>query len=329
MFGASALGAATYTSFINGKTLTAAWNVELDVPSSSADSPMGGAFVRVWGISLAEIGQAADLAALDKQKKIKIFGGMQRGLPLANPNQAGLIFQGYIFQAYGNWIGTEMTLDLACQPGDPPRQQTGGSYSGGGTGAYDRPINLSLNWTKGMTLGAALENALKPAFQGYTITNKTSSKLIFSENVPHIATTLTGLGQWAKQASTAIIKDANYRGVKISIFGNEITISDGTTTAATTEKEISFTDLIGQPTWIEPLVVQVKCVMRSDIKVFETITLPQTLVNNTANTLSSLVPNQRLAFQGKFTVLQTRTLGNFRQPDANSWVTIINATPKV
>lgn len=321
------LGEATYTSFVGGRTLPNAWNVELDIPSSTADSPMGGAGVRIWGISINEISQAADLAALNKQKKIKIFGGMQRGLPLANPAQAGLLFQGYIYQAFGNWVGTEMTLDLVCQPGEPPRSEAGGTYSGGGTGAYDRPINLTLDWKKGATLGAALENTLKTAFPTFQITNRTSQNLVYSADQPHIAQTVTQLGQWAKQFSRGMIKDANYMGVSISIFGNTITIFDGSQTGGAAEKQIAFTDLIGQPTWIEPLVVQIKCVMRTDIKIFDTIRLPQTSVINTANAMSSLVPNQRLAFQGTFTVLQSRSLGNFRQPDANSWVTIINATP--
>lgn len=75
-----------------------------------------GAFVKVWGIPLSMISQAKNLAF----KKIKVYGGFQRALPLANPKQAALLVQGYISQAFGNWQGTDMSLDLIVSPGVPP-----------------------------------------------------------------------------------------------------------------------------------------------------------------------------------------------------------------
>ncbi len=323
-FGAAGLGAATYTSFVGGRTLPAAWNVEFDIPVGPASAPMGGALVRVWGISLAEIGQAADLV----NKKIKVFGGMQRGLPLANPAQAGLLVQGYVFQAFGNWIGTDMTLDLVIQPGDPPGQSaSGGVQAGGGTGSYDRPINLVLNWKKGKTLGAAIETALKTAFPGMTASVSASENLVRQNDEVAYFQTLTQLGQWAKQMSKSIVKTAGYNGIEILVAGNEIGVYDGSGAASGAALQIEFADLIGQPTWIEAPIIQCKCVMRADVRVGKTIKMPQTSVINTAQALSSLLPNQRVTFQGEFMVQQIRHLANFRQPDANSWVTVINAAP--
>jgi hypothetical protein len=37
---------------------------------------------------------------------------VKKGLPLANPAQAGVILEDTIFQGYGNWIGVEQYLDL-------------------------------------------------------------------------------------------------------------------------------------------------------------------------------------------------------------------------
>lgn len=324
-FGVAGFGDATYTSFVGGQTLPAAWNVEMDIPVGPAASPMGGALVRVWGISIAEISQAADLV----NKKIKIYGGMQRGLPLANPAQAGLLVQGYVFQAFGNWVGTDMTLDLIVQPGDPPSTPTGGgAATGGGVGSYDRPINLSLNWKKGAPLGDGLKTALQTAFPGFTVNVNASSKLVFGADQPGYYQTLTQLGQWAKQFSKSIVKDAGYNGVDILVFGNEITVYDGMgSTASANAKQIDFIDLIGQPTWIEAPTIQIKCVMRADVKVGDKIKLPQSAVTNTAAAQSSLVPNQRMTFQGEFMVQQVRHLGTYRQPDAASWVTVINSSP--
>lgn len=323
VFGAAGLGEATYTSFVGGKTLPNAWNVEFDIPVGPAASPMGGALIRVWGISIAEISQAADLV----NKKIKVYGGMQRGLPLANPAQAGLLVQGYVFQAFGNWIGTDMTLDLIVQPGDPPGAATGGGTTGGGTGSYDRPINLVVNWKKGTTLGSAIETALKTAFPGVTTTIAASSNLVRQNDEVAYFQTLTQLGQWAKQMSKTIVKDTKYNGLEILLAGNAISVYDGSSQSGSATRQIGFTDLIGQPTWIEAPTIQAKCVLRADIKVGDKIKLPQTAVINTSQALSSLVPNQRVTFQGDFMVQQVRHLGSFRQPDANSWVTVINAAP--
>lgn len=306
------LGGATYTSYVKGQTLPGAWNVEFDIPVGPASSPMGGALVRVWGISLAEISQATDLV----NKKVAVYGGMQKGLPLANPQQAGLLVQGFVFQAFGNWINTDMTLDLVIQPGDEPL----------GTGAVDRPINLVLDWKKGTPLAQALRNALLTAFPGFKQTVSISSQLVFQNDVVGSFSTLTQLGQWAKQMSKSVIKDAGYNGVEIAIGQNSVSVYDGSERRSAA-KAIAFTDLIGQPTWIEAPSIQLKCVMRADLQVGDLITLPQSAVINTAQAQSSLVPNQRLTFQGEFMIQQIRHLGNYRQADAASWVTVINAAP--
>lgn len=316
-------GGATYTSYVNGQTLPGAWQVGLDIPVTDAATPMGGAYVQVSGVSLAEVGQAANLV----NKKIKVYGGMQKGFPLANPRQAGLLVQGYIFQAWGNWIGTDQTLEMIIQPGDPPATSAqGGVKPSGGTGSYDRPINLVLNWKQGQTLGTAIETTLKTAFPGFTVSVAASDKLVRPADEVAIFQTLTQLGQWAKQMSLSIIKEENYAGLKLAMVGPQISVFDGTQSSDAV-RQIEFTDLIGQPTWIEAPNIQVKCVMRADIKVGGKIKLPQTSVINTAQALSSLLPNQRLTFQGEFLVVSVRHLGSFRQADAASWVTIINAAP--
>src|SRR6202012_5056198 len=76
-----------FTSYLNGKTDPGALDIEIDLPVASFAQPMGssGAFVRIWGISLADIGQASNLNG----KRISISGGIQKGLPLANPQQSG------------------------------------------------------------------------------------------------------------------------------------------------------------------------------------------------------------------------------------------------
>jgi hypothetical protein len=80
-------------------------------------------------------------------------------LPLANPAQAGLLVQGYIWQAFGNWIGTDQSIDLIIAPGPPPPDINNLSV----------PPNLTLNWQQGQSMSDAIKNALTTAYPGFTV----------------------------------------------------------------------------------------------------------------------------------------------------------------
>lgn len=296
---------ATYTSFANGQTIPGALNVELDIPVSTFDTPDGSAFVRVWGVSLSEIAQSTDLRGMG----IKVFAGMQKGLPLAKPAQAGLILAGFVNQAFGNWIGTDQTLDLIVAPG---------------TGTIVAPKNIIHNWKKGTPLKDAIQSTLSTAFPSYTAKINISDKLVLTEDdIGYFAT----IEQYASQIidmSKAIVNDPNYPGVRISITETTFTVFDGT--SPTSPQMIAFEDMIGQPTWIDPLTVQFKCVMRADLHIADYIKFPPAI---TTTTNQGAVPagstlKQSSVFQGTFLINKERHFGNFRQPDAASWATTFN-----
>lgn len=316
-FSAGLLGGATYASFANGRTIPSAWNVELDIPVIGQATPQGNGFVRVWGISRQEIGQANDLNG----KNIQVFAGMQKGLPLANPSQAGLIAQGVIFQAFGNWIGTDQTLDMIIIPG------SGSGSSPGGVGTLAKPANIVLDWKKGTPLAQALQTTLQTAFPNYKATINVNASLIRPNDEAGFFPTLEQLAQYVRAVSRDMVKTAGYPGVSIVLQpDNSIAVTDGAS-ASGAAKAIAFNDLIGQPTWIESPNIQFHCVMRADLSVGQDITLPQTVVTNTQQASSSLL-NQQTSFQGGFTILNARHVGNFRQPIADSWVTVYEAAPK-
>src|SRR5690242_7071326 len=110
----------TFISYANGQTIPGALNIELDMPVVAFDSPQGNGMVRIWGVGLQMIGQASDLNGA----KITLSAGRKPGLPLASKQaiQAGIIVQGSIYQAFGNWQGVNQTLDLLVQSSDltPP-----------------------------------------------------------------------------------------------------------------------------------------------------------------------------------------------------------------
>lgn len=305
-------GGPTYTSLVNGRTDPGALNVELDVPVVPFATPMGFAIVRVWGTGLAAIGQAQNLVG----KNVQVFAGMAAGLPLANPSQAGLIVQGYVFQAFGNWIGTEQTLDIIVSPGGSPA----------GAGSPAKPQNIVLNWKKGQQLSTALRNTLSTAFQGFQLQINISQNLVRQADEVGYFHSLTELAQYVKQVSKDVVRDAAYAGVDLVLSDKTFFAYDGTQAGAAAAKQIAFQDLIGQPTWIEAPLIQWKTAMRADLKVGDAVKLPPSQITNTQQAQSSLV-NQKLNFQGAFTIALVRHVGNFRQPDAASWVTVFEGYP--
>ena len=315
-FSTSQLGGATYTSFVNGKTLSAAWDVELDIPVIDAATSQGFALARVWGISNQEIAQANDLTG----KNIQVFGGMQTGLPLANPKQSGLLISGMVFQCFGNNILKDRTLDFVISPGP-----ASGSAPGG-IGTVAKPRNFTLNWPANTPLSQALKTCLQTAFPGYTVNVNINSSIVRPNAEVHAVPTLEQLAQYCRHTSLDIVKTSGYQGVSIVPNGTTINVSDGSQQQSGSAIQIDFQDLIGQPTWIESPNIQFKTVMRADLAVGTQIKLPQTIISNTQQASSFLV-NQKATFQGGFSVISLRHVGAFRQPSGEAWVTVIEASP--
>src|SRR5579859_3269670 len=84
------LGSTEYSSLFGGVSDPGALNIELDFPLSTQARPMGEGWLRVWGVGVGAINQAASLA----NQPILVRGGMSAGLPLANPAEQGTLIQG-------------------------------------------------------------------------------------------------------------------------------------------------------------------------------------------------------------------------------------------
>lgn len=329
-FSADMLGGASYASFVKGtsflpaaaggRTFPAAWDIELDVPAIGSATPQGFAMVTVWGVSIQEIAQAQNLVG----KNMEIAVGFQKGLPLAKPEQAGTIFEGMILQCFGNWIGSNMTLDFVVVPGPATPSQIGGQ------GFVERARNFTLSWEGGKPLGPALKKCLETAFPGYTVNDTTSDKIVRpqKDTITGPYSTLGSLASDVRQMSLDIVdpnRTTGYPGVTIIISGKTITVADSPQGDAV---DIAFEDLIGQPTWIENPRIQIKTAMRGDLRVLQPFNLPKNNVSiNTAAAASSIV-NQRLTFQGGFQIVSMRHVGAYRNPAADAWVTIIEGLPQ-
>jgi len=316
----TSLGGNAITSVLpNGQVNPAALLVELDIPVDTYDAFSGGALVRVWGLGLAAIGQAADLNGAN----IAVYGGMSEGLPLANPSQQGLLLKGGVLQAFGNWIGTDQTVDLIVSAP---------------AGTQDAPLNFVLNWPSNAPMAQAITTTLKTVYAtGYTINVAIDKRLVLQHAETGFYHTLDDFADAVNEISKTIITDDGYPGVKISNDGSTINVfdtstptSNGTSQSNSTPKAIAFSDMIGQPTWIGDGVVQVKLVLRGDLHLGDTITLPVDVFSpgtTTQTQATNLRFIDKTSFSGNFWIGSLHHYGNSRAADAASWVTVVNINP--
>ena len=279
-----------------------ALDIEMDIPVTYFATPMGGAFVRIWGIDIKLLSQAANYNG----KTIQVFGGMQKGLPLANPRQNGLLASGTIQQAFGNWVGNEMTLDLVFTAGNT---KTGEN------------INGTIDWKKGTPLSDAIDNTLRTAFPDYQREINISPNLKLTVDQPGFYGSMLQFARYINEVSLSILPGANYRGVQILLKERKFIVTDGT--KKTSPKTIEYTDLIGQITWLTVASVSIMTVMRADIQSGDFVTLPPFLGITTPASFS----RQRLAqtFKGTWQVNSCRHTGRSRFAGATSWITVIEA----
>lgn len=294
---------ALYTSFNpDGSTNGAALQFEFDIPAYSYGDPAGNVYLKLSGVNYTDIRQSNNLNDAD----IMVYGGMAKGLPLANPAQAGVLFRGTVFQAWGNWQGNQTSLEMIC-------------YARAGT--TDKPVNLAYHWTKGQPMQSAVAQALQIAYPGATVSGAYSSDLVYPEDQPFAYQTLAQFASYLLQTSKAIIPAASYIGAQITQNPQGFLLFDGTKPPGA--KEISFLDLIGQPTWIDAGTMQFRTVLRADLKVGDVVTMPKGAnVINTGASFSRF--RDQTAFQGSFMIKAIRHLGNSRQNSAEAWISVID-----
>jgi hypothetical protein len=298
-----------------------ALDVLMDIYELPYALPQGNASVEIWGIPISLIGQANQLNSdypNNKVYTIEIYAGFQAGLPLNKAAQAGLIVSGQIFQAFANWQGTTMTLDLVIVALGAVALQNS---------------QIVLNWTKGTTLAAALKTTFTNAFPGLKQSININQNLVLPSDEIGVYLSLPAFAPYLKGLTAAII-GGSYQGVDIAVTATQITAYDGST--QTTPVQIAFQDLIGQPIWINLATIQFICAMRADLNVNTYIAMPQGLLGNPANpfgapgavtttTASNPQQRQNSIFTGIFKITEVHHMGQFRQKSGDAWVTVFSA----
>ena len=311
----------TFTSHPKGKLQPpdpGALNLEIDLPVSMFHTPHGGGTFRLHGVGLRMIGQSANLNG----QNVVLSAGMGKGLPLAKPSQAGIIYQGQIYQCWGNWVGTEQTLDFTVFSGDL-------TPSGG----------VSFTWAPGQSLSDSITASLAQAFPSYVpkvnvadlqvpwglpIYDNAQSLMDFARML-HDVTELPGKMRFGD----------SYPGVGITTDGENIFVFDWTVPGSQNTVALAFEDLIGQPTWLGPFTISFQTVLRADIDVGDFVTFPTGIFSPYAQISAAsanfaggigLPAQSKTAFQGKFVINEMHHYGNFRQSDASAWNTTFVAS---
>jgi hypothetical protein len=301
----------------SGTLVPNALDIEIDMPIYQYHTPQGGSVITVWGVGLPMIGQATDLNGMQFQ----LSAGMAKGLPLANPLQYGLIAQGTIYQAFGNWEDTNQTLNLIVNP----------------TIDLENDGGMAFDWEPGSSLSAALATSFRGAFPTYTTNINISSSLQAPNGAPQGGgyTSLSAFAQHLNEITQTAGQSAlgdDYPGVSIAIVGKTINIFDGTVASTKPITQLAFSDLIGQPTWIGAAQITVKCVMRYDLQIGDQFKFPTGVATPYAlTTTDAAYPNvpsrSKTIFQGAFQITEAHFYGRFRQSDGQSWNTTYVAIP--
>jgi len=305
-----------------------ALNVLFDFIEVSASTPAGAVFFTVEGIDLKEISATRinNFKPITKNGQeshwtVQVYGGMLGGLPLAARQQKpGLILSGSVVSAFGNWVGTEMSLSCLIVPGTPYTREN--------------PGNLVLDWQKGTELSQALASMFSTAYPTLKQKILIQNGMVNDSFQGHYAATLSQMAQHIQSVTQGWGGNESYPGVQVYIHNGTIYALDFTQALGPT-LELAYDDLIGQPTWIDAATVQVRVVLRSDVQVGTILAMPAGLIDQPGLITTNPSPGTAFSqypvnFQGRnFSVLKVRHVGNFRSQDAAQWTSVINCSTTV
>lgn len=289
-----------------------AQTVELDLLVAQQHAPDSGAqsFFRIWGPTREQISQASNFNG----QPVTIYGGMQSGLPLASASagQSGVLITGTVFSAFGNYQGTNQTLDMIINPN--------------GNSSTDKPANIVHFWPKGTPLATAIKSTLGAAFPAWTINVDISPNLVLASDDHGI---YPDIGKYAKYINrrTKPILGPKYSGVTIvsNTGSTTINVTDNSKNPSKITA-INGNDLIGQITWLDLNTIQFTTVMRSDIQIADGVSFPKYVFSQAQTTSASNAQSRSaITFTGNFGIGRVQHFGNSRDPDGQSWVSSYQA----
>lgn len=296
----------TWTSHPNGVFNPAALNIDFDFAAFPFGQFQTYAHVRIWGVGLPVLSQAANLNGYS----IELDAGMQSPYDLNSAAPAGQILAGQVYQCFGNWEGTNQYLDLVVANASV---------------LPDAASDIAFNWKANTALADAINQSLSAAFPGFTIDNTIQRVVVAHDEAGHYNTL-----QAFSESLLEMTQTATYSGVQIRAQGDTLYVYDNSTSPPVTT--LAFADIIGQPTWISAASLSFSTVMRADLVVGSQIEFPAGLyapyvLTSQQAAFPSTPATSRLAFQGTFVITEVHHYGSYRDQSAESWRTVYVAVP--
>ena len=236
-----------FTNWLGDRADLGAQTIEFVIPVAAFNATSGQATLRIWGPSKEQISQASDFNGAS----IKIYAGMKPGLPLATKvaGQSGLLLSGDIFQAFGNWMGINQTLDFVI--------------TGDGGATIADPASLSFTWSQGTKMADMIATVLRQAYPQFTVDINIRSNLVLTQDEHGVYQTIQQFSTYVNNLSKNIIP-GRYPGVSITLRDGVIKVYDDMASSGASVTGIDAIELIGQPTWLNPATIQFNTVVRAD-----------------------------------------------------------------
>ena len=291
----------------------------------SATKP-GAMVLTIEGVGMHDLMQAANFSPimtgtnLFQSWRLELYGGMAGdGLPLstaaAGQPAPGLLAVGEVQEAFGNWVGTDMSLSFLVVP----------------EGIQVAP--LLFWWTAGQPIAEAIKAMLSQAFPGIPQKIQVSPNIVGpAHGVTETHETLHGMAHFLKEQTkgTNYGQAANYPGISLYIQNGTLIATDLTQTDQMTIIELSEESFIGQPVWTGKDTMSMNLVMRPDIQVGNYVKMPSEFKQlpgfvNTPAQPTNYDYNFKLLFSGKFKVTAVRHIGESRGQSGEDWMTVVEA----
>jgi hypothetical protein len=256
----------------------------------------------------------------------------RRTFPLGRPSVGtrGFAPLGMDPGAIAQMIGGMITSDADIGPATSTFGNVFSSFLGGGNAnPLSAPLNIIHNLMPNMPLSGAIQETLSKAFPKANVNVAISSALKLAYQDAGMYQSLEQYTGYINKLSQSILGVKKYPGIHITSVGHVLDVWDTSTSLG--NAVIDYKDLIGQPTWLDPVTISVKIVLRGGLKPGMFITLPDTVVNFSGEgsqlPMEAGASDQRshISLPGSYQIMKVLHIGDLRNPDGASWSTNLEA----
>lgn len=246
-------------------------------------------------------------------KTLTLTAGLKQGV-LTNkagitPSTNDLIYFGTVMRCVPNFTGQDTSISF---------------YVVSFPSKLNKPYEVSLN--QGEQVIAKIESLLSNVLNNpnFTISHEPTA-----ESITHQSKETHQLKASSVEEVLNIAKGFNLAGA-LEMNGIKFYTRDNSPKSAMINFKPQASDFLSQPSW--ETIVKMSCVfhLRGDLRIFQKIEMPSTLLTNltplvSSGSLAGVNYKPRLIFGGTFTITTILHIGDSRSSNAEAWSTTIEA----